>query len=75
MPGRKKYAPPRTVMKRGMAWTRAGHMPSRGMENGLPAAPSSGSLSSGKPLNLPLITQAFCTNSNCREMLAFKQRK
>ena len=49
MPGKKKYAPPRTVMKRGTARTPAGHIPSRGMENGLPAGPvpSRGSLSSG----------------------------
>ena len=37
--------------------------------------PSSGSLYPVMALNFVLITQAFCTNSNWREMLAVRQMK
>ena len=83
MLGRKRYAPPRTVTKRGISTAFWRSPASFGTENdavGWPPkrgqrGPSRGSVSSGNPSKFAFIIHALWTNSNWRAMLAFRQRK
>src|SRR5947207_15522562 len=82
-PGRKKYAPPRTVTNGGKPDIRRRRRPLAGMVKrpvtGQPVIawrlPTTGSFSPVKAENLLFIVHAFCKNSKWREMFAFRQAK